>query len=200
MRLSEKRLQQSLKALKTSATKNKEDVQTWLSAALTFQEACKDSVPNGVVSEVSKKMVHLSELSSNALALTNRITGKTTSFETIARRLSDEGGRDGGDFPKWVSPKDRKLLQATTINADVVVAQDGSGNYKTVSEAIQAAPSGGRRFVIYVKKGVYNEKIRTHKDGITLIGDGKYSTIIVGDDSVAGGVSMPQTATFSKYL
>ncbi|KAF2285117.1 hypothetical protein GH714_037953 [Hevea brasiliensis] len=45
--------------------------------------------------------------------------------------------------------------------------------------------------------GVYKEKIRTNKDGITLIGDGKYSTIIAGDDSVAGGSSMPDSATFT---
>ncbi|PON66077.1 Pectinesterase inhibitor domain containing protein [Parasponia andersonii] len=200
MSLSEKRLQESLTALQKSATKNKEDVQTWLSAALTFQEACKDyangrgGIPNDVVSQISKKMAYLSELSSNALALTNRITGKTTSsFDTVTRRLSD----DDQGFPKWISPKDRKLLQATTINADVVVAQDGSENYRTVSEAIHAAPSGGGRFVIYVKGGVYKEKIRTNRDGITLIGDGKYSTVIVGDDSVAGGFSMPATATFT---
>ncbi|XP_062091226.1 probable pectinesterase/pectinesterase inhibitor 54 [Humulus lupulus] len=205
MSLSEKKLQQSLTAL---TNKNKvEDIQTWLSAAMTFQEACKDSdegsqvVTNGVVvrSDIAKKMAYLYELSSNALALTNRIVtpGKTTSsssFETVTRRLSE---KDGG-FPTWVSRKDRKLLQATTtvINADVVVAQDGSGNYKTVSEAIQAAP-GSRRFVIHVKGGVYKEKIRTNKDGITLIGDGKYSSVIVWDDSVAGGTSMPATATFT---
>jgi pectinesterase len=51
--------------------------------------------------------------------------------------------------------------------------------------------------VIYVKAGVYKEKIRSNKDGITLIGDGKYSTVIVGGDSVAGGSSMPGSATFS---
>lgn len=100
-------------------------------------------------------------------------------------------------FPKWISPGERKLLQATTIKANAVVAKDGSGDYKTVSEAIGAA-SGGR-FVIYVKAGVYEEKIRTNKDGITLIGEGKYSTIITGDDSAANGATMPGSATFSSY-
>uniref|UniRef100_A0A803QU76 Pectinesterase n=2 Tax=Cannabis sativa TaxID=3483 RepID=A0A803QU76_CANSA len=203
MNLSEKRLQQSLTALNN---KNKvEDIQTWLSAALTFQEACKDSaeegqvVPNDVVrSDIAKKMSYLYELSSNALALTNRI--QTTPFDTKSRGLSDQNYKDESspDFPKWISRKDRKLLQATTtVNADVVVAQDGSGNYKTVSEAIEAAPSSGGRFVIHVKIGVYKEKIKTNKDGITLIGDGKYSSVIVWSDSVAGGTTMPATATFT---
>ena len=64
-------------------------------------------------------------------------------------------------FPSWVSAADRKLLQSSSGNvpkADIVVAQDGSGNYKTVTEAVAAAAkqsSGSKRFVIYVKKGVY---------------------------------------------
>lgn len=228
MSMSTKRLRQSLKALIESPRKNKEDIQTWLSAALTFQEACKDAatglglpVDDLVMTQISKKMSHLSQLSSNQLALANRIGScKSTNINinnnnknNITRRRlvendhhdqghehdDDHAEKEGGAFPKWVSRRDRKLLQAITptpIKANAVVAQDGTGNYRTVSEAIQAA-SGGR-FVIYVKRGVYKEQINTNKDGITLIGDGKYQTIIVGDDSVAGGSSMPRTATFSK--
>lgn len=195
MSMSVKRLEQALTGLKKpDPVKNKEDIQTWLSAALTFQQACKDSADGlTLASHLSKKMVYLTELSSNALALTNRmITGVSSSSSAAPdrRRTKEEE-----IFPKWVSPRDRKLLQSTTINANAIVAQDGSGNYRTVSEAIRAA--SGARFVIYVKKGVYKEKIRTNKDGITLIGDGKYSTIISGDDSVAGGSSMPGSATIT---
>ncbi|KAF2304227.1 hypothetical protein GH714_028682 [Hevea brasiliensis] len=138
-------------------------------------------------------MDYLSQLASNPLALVNRIAGNGVKLENNTR--SRHLGEEVEDFPKWVSARDRKLLQTSTIKANAVVAKDGTGNYKTISEAIKAA-SGGR-FVIYVKSGVYKEKIRTNKDGITLIGDGKYSTIIAGDDSVAGGSSMPDSATFT---
>ncbi|EXC13610.1 putative pectinesterase/pectinesterase inhibitor 54 [Morus notabilis] len=196
MSLSVKRLRQSLTAIKQSPTKKKEDIQTWLSAALTFQQACKDSADGlTLASQISKKMSYLTELSSNALALTNRITGSKSPEPFDAATHTARGRLKGQIFPKWVSPRDRKLLQSTTINANAVVAQDGSGNYKTISEAIRAA-SGGR-FVIYVKAGVYKEKIHASKDGITLIGEGKYTTIITGDDSVAGGSSMPGSATFT---
>lgn len=84
------------------------------------------------------------------------------------------------------------------MKANAVVAKDGSGDYKTVSEAIGAA--SGAQFVIYVKAGVYKEKIQTSKDGITLIGDGKYSTIIEGDDSVSGGTSLTDSATFGELI
>ncbi|KAG6658082.1 hypothetical protein CIPAW_04G135900 [Carya illinoinensis] len=169
-KMSLRRLDQSLLALKQSPKKNKRDIQTWLSAALTFQQACKDTADSLRVSEefmvqLSKKMDYLSQLVSNPLALVNRITGNSRNNTT--RPL----GQDQATFPKWVYARDRKLLQATIIKADAVVAKDGSG--------------------------VYREKIRTNKDGITLIGDGRYSTVVVGDDSVAKHTSLPGTATFT---
>ncbi|KAL0308372.1 UNVERIFIED_CONTAM: putative pectinesterase/pectinesterase inhibitor 54 [Sesamum radiatum] len=156
MSMSEKRLKQALDALKKSPKKHKADIQAWLSAVLTFQQDCKDSVEN----------------------------------HAAARLLEQES------FPDWVSASDRKLLQSTEIKANAVVAKDGSGNFKTVSEAIGAAT--GSRFVIYVKAGTYNEKINTNKDGITLIGDGKYSTVITAGSSVGkGGSSLRGSATFT---
>ena len=143
---------------------------------------------------MSKKMDYLSALGSNSLALVNRITSvKPKTSTTASHKLG--GSEKEQEFPKWVSAKGRKLLQGATIKANAIVAQDGSGNYKTVSEAIEAA--SGKRFVIYVKQGVYKEKIRTNKDGITLIGDGEYSTVIVWDDSHAKHGSLPDSATFS---
>ncbi|KAL0410364.1 UNVERIFIED_CONTAM: putative pectinesterase/pectinesterase inhibitor 54 [Sesamum latifolium] len=193
MSMSEKRLKQALDALQKSPKKHKADIQAWLSAALTFQQDCKDSVENHVPSnvymgEIYKKMDYLSELGSNPLALANRITGNSP---TGGRRLLGQES-----FPDWVSASDRKLLQSTEIKANAVVAKDGSGNFKTVSEAIGAATGG--RFVIYVKAGTYNEKINTNKDGITLIGDGKYSTVITAGGSVGkGGSSLRGSATFT---
>ncbi|KAF8393699.1 hypothetical protein HHK36_021946 [Tetracentron sinense] len=186
MNMSLKWLNRSVSALKDSPRKNKHDIQTWLSAVMTFQQTCKDSVKGlpGYLSVISDEMDNLSRLVSNSLALINRISGlpkNSTSAEQV--------------FPEWVSAKDRKLLQTTKIKANAVVSTDGSGNYKTISEAINAA--SGERFVIYVKSGVYKEKIHTNKDGITLIGDGKYSTLIVGDDSVIGGSTLPGSATFT---
>lgn len=195
MSMSRKRLNQAMDALKKSPGKYKSDIQTWLSAALTFQQTCKDSVEGHVPSnlymgEVYKKMEFLSELGSNPLALANRlINGHVVGKSPAGRRLLG--------FPRWVSAGDRRLLQSTEIRANAVVAKDGSGHYKTVSEAIAAA-SGGR-FVIYVKAGTYNEKINTNKDGITLIGDGKYSTIITASGSVGKGrSSLRGSATFSN--
>lgn len=196
MSMSMKRLRQAQLALRESPTKNKHDIQTWLSAALTFQETCKETTDARAGRSTDLIMDHLSQLSSNLLALANRIT--SSSGGGGGRRLVDYDQIEEERvelFPRWVSARNRKLLQSNSIQADAIVAKDGSGNYGTISEAIQAA--SGNRFVIYVKAGVYKEKIHSNKDGITLIGDGKYSTIIVGADSRAGGSSLSGSATFT---
>jgi pectinesterase len=50
----------------------------------------------------------------------------------------------------------------------IVVAQDGSGDYRTVQAAFDAARPGT---TIYVKAGVYREKLLLEKDSITLMGE-----------------------------
>ncbi|KAL7133318.1 hypothetical protein ABFS83_12G132600 [Erythranthe nasuta] len=193
MKMSLKRLNQAMELLKKSPQNHKADIQSWLSAALTFQQTCKDTIEehvasNAYVEKIYNKMDYLSELISNPLALVNRIPGNPSESPAGSRRLLQ--------FPAWVSAGDRKLLQSTgVVKANAVVAKDGSGDFTTVSGAIQAATGG--RFVIYVKSGTYNEKISTNKDGITLIGDGKYSTVISGGSSVGKGSNLRGSATFT---
>ncbi|MBQ2436351.1 MAG: pectin esterase [Bacteroidaceae bacterium] len=67
---------------------------------------------------------------------------------------------------------------------DFVVAQDGSGDFFTIQEAIDAVPDYRKeaRTTIYVRKGVYKEKlvIPASKVNVSLIGaDG---AVISGDD------------------
>ena len=64
----------------------------------------------------------------------------------------------------------------------IVVAHDGSGDYKTITEAIDALPMFNyERTVIYIKNGIYNEKIRIEQDNVTLRGESRDSTIIEYD-------------------
>ena len=64
---------------------------------------------------------------------------------------------------------------------DAVVAQDGTGNYKTVQEAIDAAPTGRiAPWLIFVKSGTYEElvTIPENKPFIHLIGQDKEKTVV----------------------
>jgi len=72
------------------------------------------------------------------------------------------------------------LASAKSANqVDLVVAADGSGDFTTLTEAFQYLPYYNyQRYVILVKDGVYNEKIRIEKDFITIRGESREGTII----------------------
>lgn len=67
----------------------------------------------------------------------------------------------------------------------LTVAQDGSGDYKTIQEAVNAVRDHSQvQVVIFIKKGVYYEKlvIPSWKTKITLQGESRDSTIITNSD------------------
>lgn len=80
------------------------------------------------------------------------------------------------------------LLLAQPISkvySKITVAQDGSGDFKTVQEAVNAVRDlGPYRVPIFIKKGVYHEKlvIPSWKTKISLIGEDKENTIITNSD------------------
>lgn len=71
------------------------------------------------------------------------------------------------------------LTGAVTAQADIVVAQDGSGQFKTIQEAVNSLSEDAKApRVILIKKGTYHEKIFIEKNFITLKGESAASTII----------------------
>jgi pectinesterase len=75
------------------------------------------------------------------------------------------------------------LLCAQRPAADAVVAPDGSGDYKTVQEAINAVPqttSESHRWVIFIKPGTYREivYIQREKRFVSLVGEDPLRTVI----------------------
>lgn len=69
----------------------------------------------------------------------------------------------------------------------IVVAQDGSGDYTTITEAVSAAADGQ---VIQVRPGTYLESVRIEKD-ITLAGDGDRAEIILDHSVDAPTITAP---------
>lgn len=68
---------------------------------------------------------------------------------------------------------------------DFVVAADGSGDFKTVQEAIRAVPEFRKSTTtIYIKNGVYKEKLTLagSKTMVRLIGESVEKTILTYDD------------------
>lgn len=84
-----------------------------------------------------------------------------------------------------VSLKKQVSAQDKILPKNLTVAQDGSGNYKTIQEAVNSVRDlGQERVKIYIKKGIYHEKlvIPSWKTAISLIGEDAANTIITHND------------------
>ncbi|XP_065860170.1 putative pectinesterase/pectinesterase inhibitor 28 [Euphorbia lathyris] len=182
-----------------------DNLKIWLSATITYQQTCINGFDN-TTGKAGEKMKGIlltsSQLSSNGLAMVAGLSSVLGDFNlsiiTGRKLLSTNMAAE----PMWLSPARKRLLAATpaTIKPDITVAQDGSGQFKTIDEAIKKIPDFRTKpFVVYVKAGVYKEKI-TFKRAAThvmLIGDGPTKTKITGNASFASGVSPIMTATVS---
>uniref|UniRef100_A0A0D6R9C8 Pectinesterase n=1 Tax=Araucaria cunninghamii TaxID=56994 RepID=A0A0D6R9C8_ARACU len=210
-----RQLNESLESLASSGEWKKQradDVKTWLSASLTDHDTCiegferlKNKHPQSLLPDAVR---NVSKLVSNSLVIINALPVAANQMNSppspssrrhLLERLRESDlflMEDG--FPTWMTLSDRRLLQAPPTagqKANAVVAQDGTGNYKTISEAVTAAPGGGHgRYVIYVKAGVYDETVEVSKDNIMLVGDGKGVTVVTASKS---GGSLKSTATFA---
>ncbi|XVF49344.1 hypothetical protein PTKIN_Ptkin04bG0004100 [Pterospermum kingtungense] len=164
------------------------DAQTWLSTALTNIQTCQQGFVDFNVSDSFTPMTsnNISQLICNSLAVNGVILHKRNRTEV---------------FPSWLSRLDRRLLlsSSTKVKAHLVVAKDGSGNFRTVQAALGAAAKRKRttRFIIYVKKGVYRENIEIANTNynIMLLGDGMKRTIITSNRSVKTGYTTYSSAT-----
>ncbi|MCO7174977.1 pectinesterase family protein [Sporolactobacillus kofuensis] len=65
----------------------------------------------------------------------------------------------------------------------IVVAQDGTGDYTTIQDAVNAIPSDNTmRTIIYIKNGIYKEKVSIPQDYVSIIGESRDQTVIDWDD------------------
>lgn len=78
-----------------------------------------------------------------------------------------------------------RLRGSSESGPSVVVAKDGSGDFKSVGEAIATIPSSNPTpYIIHIKEGTYKEKVLIKKglDNVILVGDGRDKTILTWDD------------------
>ncbi|KAL0414771.1 UNVERIFIED_CONTAM: putative pectinesterase/pectinesterase inhibitor 21 [Sesamum radiatum] len=195
-----------------------EDVRVWLSGAITNHETCLDAFQNttGDTGEKMKNLLHSSGMMlSNGLAMVGDISSIFSSLSLggfTSRRLLEEEGNgvdqvDGEDLnaagpPPFVDDEARRIMTANvnTLKPNIVVAQDGSGQFKTINGAISSLPKkGDGPYVIHVKAGLYKENVFFPKkvNNVVLIGDGPLKTRISGNKNYVDGVQTFHTATVS---
>jgi len=198
MDLSLDRVWNSMLALTKKTTVSQQDAHTWLSSVLTNHATCLDGLEGTARSVMEGELEDLKSRARTSLAILVATVPPPKVEQTIEEPLN-------GDFPSWVSTKDRRLLESSVkdIKVNVVVAKDGSGKFKTITEAVASAPDNGKtRYVIYVKKGTYKEhvEIGKKKKNIMLVGDGMDATIITGNLNFIDGTTTFNSATVGTCL
>lgn len=194
------------------------DLEILVSAAMTNQESCMDGFAHDEVdrrlrNESLSGLLHVTRMCRNALAM---IKNMTDTDIAEAEAAADGGARGRGrrmlgfnvdedGFPDWMEKKDRRRLlqKAGEVEANAVVAADGSGDYTTVGKAVAAAPVKSKtRWVIRIKKGRYVENVEVpkKKTNLMFIGDGRKTTIITGSRNVVDGSTTFRSATLGESL
>ncbi|KAK1295017.1 putative pectinesterase/pectinesterase inhibitor 22 [Acorus calamus] len=150
--------------------RREENLKAWLSAALGNQDTCIEGF------EATDGRIR------------NSITGSLRQV--------------GSEFPTWIGEEERGLvrMEPGMMHVDAVVAQDGSGRYRTIMAAVEEAPDHGeRRYVIYVKRGVYRENVelKKKKSNIMMVGEGMGLTVVSSGRNFLQGWTTYRTATFA---
>ncbi|XP_031498269.1 pectinesterase-like [Nymphaea colorata] len=194
-----------------------DDVQTLLSAIVTNQQTCYDGLTQASFltskNSLHAPLVNGTQLYSVSLAMfTHSWAPKFKHRRALkpGRKLLDDLKVGQGGLPSWVNRgvfglKRRMALDtgSVLVKTIVTVAQDGSGNYSTISEAVAAAPNNTLPskgyYVIYVKAGVYQEYVSVDKkkQNLMMVGDGINRTIITGSRSVGDNFTTFNSATLA---
>lgn len=187
-----------------------DDIRTWLSTAVTDQETCIDGLKDTgkqliLTDEVRYAMINSTMFASNSLAIASKLLTVLDDLHIpIHRKLLrvlDEHSHVDDGFPTWIHVGDRRLLLEEKPKPNVTVAWDGSGDFKSISEAMESIPKKSKsRFVIYVKEGLYLGNVTTSKDywNVMIYGDGMNKTIVSASQNAVDGVSTFFSGTCSK--
>lgn len=181
-------LQRSVSRISAADRGKLADARAYLSAALTNKNTCLeglDSASGPLKPVLVNSIIDTYKHVSNSLSILS----------------SHEGARRGRTnrrlmgVPTWMSRKDRRIFESAygdeyDQSQVLTVAADGTGNFTTITDAINFAPNNSydHRTIIYVKQGVYDENVEipTYKPNVVLLGDGSDVTFITGNRSVDG--------------
>ncbi|KAH0970881.1 hypothetical protein GBA52_023037 [Prunus armeniaca] len=189
-------LQRSVSRVRAGNTKKLNDARAYLSAALTNKNTCLEGL-DSASGPMKPALVN---------SLTSTYKYVSNSLSVISKPRAPKGGTNRRllAVPTWMSRKDRRILESSGDKYDpsevLTVAADGTGNFTTITDAVNFAPNNSYdRTIIYVKEGVYveNVEIPSYKTNIVLLGDGRDITVITGNRSVVDGWTTFRSATLA---
>ncbi|SUP80768.1 pectinesterase [Yersinia pseudotuberculosis] len=87
-------------------------------------------------------------------------------------------------------------VSAAQYNA-VVSAMAQGDEFSSINAALQSAPPDNSPFVIFLKKGVYTERLEVNRDNVTLKGEERDTTVIGAN--TAAGMLNPQGMKWAPH-
>ncbi|XP_073311148.1 probable pectinesterase/pectinesterase inhibitor 51 [Primulina huaijiensis] len=180
------------------------DARAWAGAALAYQYDCWSALK--YVNGTDLVDDAMSFLNSTVIFLSSNALSMMQNYDVYGEKTGSWGPprteRDGF----WEPVSDHSgsgfnLGVPAGLKADVTVCKFGGCTYKTVQEAVNAAPDdidSGKLFVVHIKAGVYEETVRVglERRNVVFLGDGMGKTVITGSMNVGQpGVSTFNSAT-----
>ncbi|KAK7839160.1 putative pectinesterase/pectinesterase inhibitor 12 [Quercus suber] len=169
------------------------DAIAYLSAALTNKNTCLEGLDSA---SGPLKPALLSSINETYMFVSIALSILSSQKSHNKRRLMDMG------VPTWISKKLKSRTRILESDFDpskvLTVAADGTGNFTTITDAINFAPNNSNdKTHIYVKQGLYEENVEipSYKTHIVLLGDGADITTITGKRSVGDGWTTFRSAT-----
>ncbi|MDQ6471712.1 pectate lyase [Flavobacterium sp. LHD-80] len=105
-------------------------------------------------------------------------------------------------YPAWAVKNGTKVAASDKKNVTLItVAQDGSGDFTKIQDAVYACPAFPyEKVTISIKNGIYNEKVRIPEwnTNVVLQGESKEKTIIIFDDNFSK-INLGRNSTFYTY-
>ncbi|KAJ4793479.1 Plant invertase/pectin methylesterase inhibitor superfamily [Rhynchospora pubera] len=171
-------------------------IQTTFSAASTYLRTCSQTLKEGRKGKVHQygSLLHHIEDVAVDCSLENVTMGalqEATNFKKNAYQGSSYGLIHSGNDVL-------STIDMIPLSRRIYVAQDGSGQFTTISEAIAAAPAGANDyFMIRIRPGRYNENVVVppEKPFLVFAGSGKHVTVITSNRSHASGYNTWDSAT-----
>lgn len=102
-------------------------------------------------------------------------------------------------YDTWAVKNGTKVTDTEKKKVNLItVAQDGTGDFTKIQDAVYACPAFPyEKVTIYVKNGIYNEKVRIPEwnTNVVLQGESKEQTVITFDDNFSK-ISLGRNSTF----
>ncbi|KNA05831.1 hypothetical protein SOVF_186670 [Spinacia oleracea] len=183
------------------------DARAWTSAALCYQYDCWSGLK--YVNDSASINSTMSFFNNTLIASTSNALSMLRAMDALGSNLASwappRTERDGFWEPiaAGTGSDDKKFgsLASSFTKEDVTVCKGAGCTYGKVQDAVDKAPEnlvGGKKYVIKIKEGVYDEIVRVpfNKKNLVFLGDGMGKTVITGSLNVGmQGITTYNTAT-----